>query len=208
MFGYLSSVGCLALFYAHFCFSFIVHIVLSCCQKSTLFQVVHVVVNIFIDLGYLGIIWDVSDCVTFDVVFNVSIVVLFFCVGGKFCVVFALLEVVFLIVLCCRQLCCVCFHGCLLCFNSFSLLWVGVGGGKLQFVSIVSSSFSLSRIFELFKIVVRLLASVKCSFRSTRSSTFSGFSSCSVWSGFLSNVQIGLGCVWLLFSGSSCVMLF
>ena len=34
----------------------------------------------------------------------------------------------------------------------------------MQFVSIVSSSFSLSRIFELFKIVVRLLACVNCTF--------------------------------------------
>ena len=67
-------------------------------------------------LGYFGKKWDVSGCVTFDVVLNVSIVVLFFCVVGKFCVVFALFEVVFLIVLCCRQLCCVCFHGFLLCF--------------------------------------------------------------------------------------------
>ena len=55
-------------------------------------------------------------------------------------------------------------------------------------VSIVSSSVTLSRIFELFKIVLRRLACVKCSFRSTRLSTFSGFSSCSVCSGFLSVV--------------------
>ena len=35
-------------------------------------------------------LWDVFGCTKFDVVFNVSMVVLFFSVVGQFCVVFAL----------------------------------------------------------------------------------------------------------------------
>ena len=89
------------------------------------------------------------------------------------------------------------------------LLSVVVGCGLFRLFHALSGHCKLSRLFELFNIVLPRLACLKCCFLLSRlSKLFINFSCCSVRSEFSTVVKIGLGCVWLLFSGSGCDMLF
>ena len=79
----------------------------------------------------------------------------------KFCVGFALFEVVLIKLVCVVVDSVVFVSGYLLCFHCFSLRWVLVGGCGLLFVSIVSSSFkSLQVVSHLRVLCVSLLCNV------------------------------------------------